>query len=231
MNRFSNCMIGRYYPFFLTNGSSSGNQYYLYAIDSPSLSPNLLPYVSLRKMGEKTKVGSGFPGGNGNDLLNILIKKDSQDFRYIIDRKAVNLVREILRPFDVRVEKSSKNFPLIEFKGNTAVQRVLIATLRSLIRQKYYKVSPNRFLDIMLTKTEYGVFRIKGNNKELYLEPVGVYKMTDMERENPIQVNPENLNYPKGKFSVEDDWKISQTFDSVLKKIELDSFNQPNFVD
>ena len=169
--------------------------------------------------------------GNGNDLLSILVKKEPQEFRYITDRKAVNLVRDILRPFDTRVEKSGKNFPLIEFKGNTILQKTLITSLRSLIRQNFYKVSPNRYIDVLWTKTEYIVFKIRGNNTELYLEPVSVHKMIDIDRTNPIPVNFETVNYPKEKFSVGEDWKISQDFDAAIKRIELGSFTQPNFVD
>ena len=238
MSRFSNnynfsynCWIGRYYPFFLTNGNNnSNNQYYLYAIDSPSLSPSNLPYVSLRKMGEKTKAGSGFPGGSGNDVLNLLVKKEPQDFKYVVDRKSVNMVRDILRPFDVRVEKSGKNFPLIEFRGNVGVQKTLITTLRSMIRQKFYRISPGRYIDVMMTKTEYVVFKVKGSDAELYLEPVALYKNTDVERERPFKVNFDSLYCPKEKFSVGEDWKISQDLDTAIKKIELNSFGTKSVI-
>ena len=50
--RLHNTMIGRVYPFFLNN--TNLQSYYLYQVNTPGISSNEVPLLSLTKISEKT---------------------------------------------------------------------------------------------------------------------------------------------------------------------------------
>jgi hypothetical protein len=232
MSKAGNCMIGRYVPFFLTNGANSIPQYYLYAIDSPGLSKNLYPYITLKKIGERTNPHS-YPSSGGNDILRLFVPEEEAGSRKRMDWCVVLVLFELFKKFNVTIEKNGRNFPLIEYKGDTHIQKTLVTGLRSLLRFNNYKLSHGKVLDILWTADEYVVFDIKNYNKNVIsLEPKAVYEITDVNRENPLNVDLSKFNYFEGRrIQLEDGWKITKELDDEIKKLELYSFDRRRFIE
>jgi len=228
MSKASNCMIGRYVPFFLSNNNSTP-QYYLYAIESPGLSKNMNPYVSLRKISERTK-SKNYPTGSGNDILRLFVTEETEsqkmDWRVVV--VLLNLLRKYNYNYNVLIDKNGKNFPLIEFKGDTYVQKLIITGLRSLLRKSNYKLCPGRTIEIMWTANTYVVFRIKGGkNHAIFLKPEAVYEIEDMNMENPLRIDLNQFDYfADQQFELSEDWKITKELDDEIKKIEMYSFER-----
>ena len=80
--------------------------------------------------------------------------------------------------------------------------------------------------DYLWTPTEFVVFKICGNDNEFWFEPTGVYKTTDLELKNPLDIDLSKLNYPKEKFSKKTT-KISD-INRLIKKLEWNSFDRKN---
>ena len=218
-----NCMLGAGFPFFLNNGKL-GNSYYFYQIYSPKLSEDLVPYISLTKVVEKT---SSEPWGNGNDILAMCLGSKKN----LIDA-GKDLVESLLSTRDVFVESDNNNFPLIEINdanGNNDVQKLLITGLRDALRWKIYRFQPGRQIDILWTPEEFVVFNICGDDNTFYLEPDKAYKIDDVELRNPLDVDLSKLeDYPKDKFERKP-WKFSEV-NRIIKSLEWRSFKRETLV-
>lgn len=210
-------MLGYNCPFFLNNANLS-NAYYQYVIYSPAVDEDLNPYVSMTKINEKTKSD---PSGNDGDILAVILGSKKN-----LEEDGLNLVADLLKKEFATVTGNGKEFPWIEMKEGLGIQKTLITSLRSSLKWKNYRFIPGRFIDILWTPTEFVVFKICGNDNEFWFEPIGVYKTTDLELKNPLDIDLSKLNYPKEKFSKKTT-KISD-INRLIKKLEWNSFDRKN---
>ena len=207
--------LGRQYTFFLSNYDLPNDNFYLYQIVSPGMMRDLeTPQISLKKVGEKCKSGQqGFE--QDRDILTYCLGgKDG------IDKKSVDWIKNLMRNENLFVGLDGTNFPRIEALEDRSVQKNVICGLRDTIRWKFYRFFQGRKLDILWTPNETVLFDIKGNDANVWLEPVGVFKNTDFRMEEPLNVdlstiNCRDLHWEKGKIS-----EINQT----IRRIEWNSF-------
>lgn len=218
-------MLGNVYPFFLNNKNMKS--YYLYEITTPSLSPNYIPYLSLKKVGERVRPGKEeLMSEDGDILLAVNKKLPEGNFEDI----SVDLVSEYFKKFEdfPVIDANGLKFPLIEMQEGTNIQRSLIIGLRDSLRWSKYMFIPGHFVDILWTPTTFVKFEIKGDSSDIWIEPVGVYKNTDLEMQNPLDVNLDTLDYPRQKWSRETK-KIS-IFNIDLKILEWKSFDRKELI-
>lgn len=216
----NNSMIGNCYPFFLSNFNLS-DSYYLYRIYSPSLSPDLIPYLSLEKINEKTK---NEPHEKGADIISVCLggKKASSS-------KARDFVFSLVKKENpTAVEENNNDFPLIEMIGSNVLQKTLIINLRDALRWRVYRFIPDRYIDVLWTPTKFLVFKIKGTKTEtgeeaLYLEPVAMYNNMDVNLSNPLNIDLSKLDTPKEIFSGK---SKASDLNRYLKKLEWGSFDR-----
>ena len=214
----NNSLIGSCYPFFLSNNELSESSYYLYRIYSPSLSPELIPYISLEKISEKTR--SNEPHEKGADLISVCLGKRASN------EKACEFVQSILKREEEIVIKAntSNKFPLIEMANTNSPQKSLIVGLRDALRWRIYRFIPGRFIDVLWTPTKFVVFKINAEEQDaISLEPVAVYDNNDVNLTNPLNVNLNTIDYPKEKFSGKG--KASD-LNRLLKRLEWNSFER-----
>lgn len=217
----SGSMLGYICPFYLSNGNLN-SAYYQYEIYSPGLTQedsseeSCIPYISLTKISEKVK---NDPSGKDIDILTALVGTNKDDaWEHLLGeylKKENNI--EIFNP-------GNGNFPYIVMQEGLNIQRSLIVNLRDSIRWKFYRFTPGRFIDILWTNDKFVVFKIEGNDTELWLKPVGMYNTSDVEMTNPLKVNLESIDYPKEKFSKEAG-KISE-LNRMIKRLEWGSFDR-----
>ena len=216
----SGSMLGYTYPFFLNNSNLS-TAYYQYDIYSPAISEDCIPYISLTKVNEKTKNN---PSGNDSDIISVCLGSKKN-----IEEEATNYIADILKKEDVVIERNGTGFPWIEMKEGLNVQRSVIISLRDSLRWKNYRFAADHYIDVLWTPTEFVVFKICGNDKEIWLEPQAVYKNSDVKLQNSLDVDLSKIEYPKEKFSKESS-KISE-INRMIKKMEWNSFERKNFID
>lgn len=221
-----NSLIGNVYPFFLSNNKlATDPSYYLYQVVSPKLSPDLIPYISLKKISEKTKVGS--PNefyGHENDVISTCLgNKDKAKDR------SVSYLKSILWRDSPIIDSptSQDGFPLIEMENGNNIQKSLIIGLRDSIRWKNYKYQDGFYIDILWNQNSFMLFKICGekSRKEVWIEPVGLYSNMDPGMTNPLSIDLEAVDYPRDRWNLEDKNKISE-MNRVLKKLEWESFNR-----
>lgn len=216
----SGSMLGYTYPFFLSNNNLS-SAYYQYDIFSPALNDELIPYISLTKVNEKTKSD---PSGNDGDILAVILGSKKN-----IENEGLNYIVDMLKKESTEVVGNGKEFPWIEMREGLGIQKSLIINLRDSLRWKNYRFSPDRYIDILWTPSEFIVFKICGNDEEIWFEPQNAYKNYDLELQNPLDIDLSKINYPKDRFSRKTG-KISD-INRLIKKLEWNSFERNNLVD
>ena len=217
--QFFNCMIGRHFPFFLTNGPLN-SQYFLYAIDSPKLSREYYPLITFRKINEKTKYGTPC---FGNEVLNLFTR---QDVNIKIGKKYLSVLKDILRKDEPYMEKNGKGFPLIEYTGNVNMYRTIITGIRGLLREHMYKFCPGRTVDILCGRDTFIVCKIKGSDSKIFLQPEALYDVKDVNLQYPKPV-PDGFKFPEGVYNItsESGWKINSELETAIRRIEWGSIN------
>lgn len=226
----TNSMIGNIYPIFLSNNKLVEDpSYYLYRIISPGLSPDLIPYISLEKIGERTKIG------NPKEFCDSQKKKVVEHLDVIsmclggredLEEKAVPFLQNLLWRDKPVIDNGFPGFPLIEMENGNNIQKSIIIGLRDALRWKTYKLFLGNYVDILWTANTYVVFKLNGEKgkPEVWIEPVGVYKNTDPGMKNPLPVDLNSLDYPTDRWSTEKG-KLSE-LNRALKRLEWESFNR-----
>ncbi len=212
-------LIGYQYPFFLNNSVLS-DSYYLYQITTPALNEDLIPYISMVKISEKTKSD---PYGHGSDILSVCLGSKKN-----ILETGVAYLEDILKKEDTTVKENKKEFPWVTMvPGGNNMQRSIIVNLRDALRWKNYKFVPGRFIDLLWTTKDYLVLKIMGDAKNaIWLEPVAAFRNTDVEMTRPIKVDWSRIGYPKEKFSGH---AKASDINRALKKLEWSSFDRRSF--
>lgn len=210
-------LIGHQYPFFLSNTKLS-DSYYLYQVTTPTLSPDLVPYISLTKISEKTKTDAS---GKTSDILSVCMgnKKSSQGTK-------AEFLKTLIRNEELVIVEEGKEFPWIEMMLGNNMQKSLIVCLRDSLRWKNYKFTPNHYVDLLWTSKDYLVFKIMGDGNSIWIEPVSAYRNTDVEMKNPISVDWSRINYPKEHFT---GFAKASDLNRALKRLEWNSFDRRPF--
>jgi hypothetical protein len=210
----SNNFIGRRYTFYLSNYNLPNDSFFHYQIYSPGLTYDFDPVFSLKKLGERTKVGQSFD--QERDILSFVLGGKEN-----IDQRGIEWLKGAIRNDDVQIQNEGSKFPRIQMSSDRGVQKNVICSLRDSIRRKNYRFFPGRKVDILWTPDEFVVFEFKGDDRMTWLEPVGVYKTTDYLMIEPLPVdlgiiNCESLKWEKGKIM-----EIGQT----IRRLEWNSFD------
>jgi hypothetical protein len=111
------------------------------------------------------------------------------------------------------------NFPLFDY--STYTLRSIIIGLRDNIRWNRYRITSGKKIDMLLSPTQYGVFKIKGDKESIWLELDGVYDNLDIEQQNPLNVDTTKVQYPKEKFFGD---KKSSELNRAIRSYEWKSF-------
>lgn len=221
-------MLGKEYPFFLGN-DEFGEMYYSYQIYSPGISEDgEAPLVSFTKVNERvektTKWGNEDPKGKlENKVLTPIMPpngKDSDILHYLIGPKKekkqyTGFIKTLIRKEGVEVTQSGDNFPFFKmiFGDRCSLQKTIIIHLRDALRWKSYIFRAGKKVELLYSPTEFIVFEFKETeDQELYLEPIAAYKNYDVEMRNPLKVNFDVINYPKGKWSTSTYSEMNRAF-------------------
>lgn len=209
--------LGRRYTFYLSNFGLPNDSFYHYQVYSPGTTDDLEPLFSLKKLGERMRPGvQGFE--QERDLLSFILGSNEDE---VLNKRSIEYIKNVTRMSDISVVVNGTDFPGIQMTEGKMAQKCLICGLRDSIRWKNYRFLPGRKIDVLWTSDEFVVFEFKGDDKLIWLEPVGVYKNTDYLMENPLPVNLktiicDGLKWEKNKMS-----EINQ----AIKRIEWNSFD------
>ena len=225
-------LIGSVYPFYLDNVNLSA--YYMYRVVSPKVDEDLTPLLTFEKVCERTRLGdfsaTEFRMNHG-DLLQLLMRAKK---RYPQEKLVEYIEKSILvSPGDKKkpaltIYPNGIDFPLYGLDSYGGTTKALIIGLRDALRWSQYKFQPGAYMDILLTKDKFGLFEIVGDEKEIWLKPIGIYENTDIERKNPIPIPENGLAgyYPTTKFSGA---KRASDLNRAVRQAEWRSFENPEF--
>lgn len=239
-------MMGKEFTFFLGN-EQFGESYYSYQIYSPGLSDDHKLIVSLAKVTERVPVkevsdknkkgeihvSTTLPHGKDVDLLSFLTgaipakwdaKKQLNYFKNLLNRGDEETI-EVVAPIN-----KNKDFPGIKadiYDKYNNNQRTLIINLRDNLRWRFYSFEPGKKFDLLYSTTEFVVVELKedANTKEYYLEPIAVYKNTDVDMKNPLKVDLDNLELSGLRWTT-DKAKEKRNINKSLKIYESNSFTR-----
>lgn len=189
MRLLTDNMIGRYIPFFLHNNPKQ-RSYYLYQITTPGLSPNGFPWISLKKISERTSFNSLEPCGVGDgDVLAWAMGMNGKKIKLPTER-GIKWLRGCSRNFPEEILFEKDKFPRIEMDPySQSTQRSLIIALRDAIRMGRYKFEDGLEVDALYDRNNYIVFRINNDKKgTITITPQAMYNVFDVERTNPLPV-------------------------------------------
>lgn len=208
--------LGRRYTFYLSNYDLPNDSFYHYQVYSPGTTTDLEPLFSLKKLGERVKSGiQGFD--QDRDLMSFVLGGNKEG----LERKGEEWIKNVLRAEDIPVTFEGTRFPDILMTEGKSAQKGLICGIRDSIRWKNYRFFQGRKVDVLWTTDEFVVFEFKGDDKYVWLEPVGVYKNTDYLMKNPIEANLKNINCDSFKWEKGKTSEINQ----AIRKIEWNSFD------
>lgn len=215
-------LLGRYYPFFLSNTDLSFS-HLLYQVYSPGVDKNMIPQVSLTKVSEKTRPATESGDGLGDDLdlIKVCMGRDK-----VTEREAAEYIDSVLK----RVWGKSKcsvghKFPEVEYTEDGYFLKNLVSVLRDNLRWKCYRYFPGRYIDVLWTKDEFTVFQICEDKDSYYLKPLDVlYKNTDTALSNPMKFNLSD-SFTSEHWEKNKPGRASE-MNRYLKNLEWDSFTR-----
>ena len=219
-----NSLLGNVYPFFLSNNNlTTDPSYYLYQVVTPGLSEDLIPYVSLHKVSEKTKTGSPKePFGHGDiDIINAALGGKGKG-----GDKAIQYIKSFFYKNEPIIDHPEKptDFPLIEMENGNSIQKTLIIRLREALRWNNYNLLPGHYVDVLWGKNIFMIFKLEGTKTEVWLSPVSLYSNLDPGQKNPLSIDLEKINYPKDHWKLDEKSNKIPALTQAIKKLELASF-------
>lgn len=227
--RLHNTMIGRVYPFFLNN--TNLQSYYLYQVNTPGISSNEVPLLSLTKISEKTMNKGEYCMREGDtkkydlDVISTIIHNRTNSFKKISDfmyRNILDRAEGVYGKADLYYDLGNFKFPMWEVENNNNVTRAIIVGVRDQLRWSKYRFQEGCYVDVLVTPTKYAVFKLVGDNSDqLWLEPVGVYNNYDVDQKNNLTSSLSKLNYPKTKWSGE---RRASDINRAIRMMEQKSF-------
>ena len=217
----SNSLLNCVFPFYINNGENK--EYYLYKLVSPSVNEDLIPMITLEKVGERVVNGYSSTEKNkwSSDILSTILgtRKD-------IENRGVDLVEKIIEKDVDDVVSGGTEFPLIEMAYTNNRQKLLIINLRDSIRWKSYKFIPGNFIDILVSPTEFLKCEIVEDGEYIYLKPSSKYKTDDPEMrfelsKTPLSKSVEELLSKKWKGT-----KRASDLNRDIKRVEWSAFSK-----
>lgn len=224
MIRSLNNHLGNYYPFFLNNYNLT-DQHYLYQLYSPGMNKDQNPYLSMLKISEKTYYGVY---GKETDILRVCIDKPKEGET---KQSSLEYLEDMFKSFGVEVKSGgNKKFPMIEIKEtpeheSLEIPRVLITNLRDSLRWKFYRFYQGRYVDILITPTEFALYQIVIDNENLNFEPRGIYENRDVMLSDPLDTNYKLQSYKWPKDSIK-----ATDLNRFIKKLEWLAFDKQSIV-
>lgn len=230
MGRFKlhNLMIGREYPFFLNN--TSMKSYYLYQVTTPGISSNEIPMLSLTKLSERTSNKGEYSSTEKDkhkydlDIISTIIHNRNNSFKKISDfmyKNILNRAEGVYGDVDLYYDLGNYKFPMWEIERNNNITKAIIVGLRDQLRWSKYRFQEGCKVDILISPSQFALFELKGNEKEIWLEPIGVYNNTDVNLTNNLKDKIDKIDYPKTKWSGE---KRASDINRVIRQMEIKSF-------
>ena len=225
----TNSMLGKIYPFFLSNNSKIRENFYLYQITSPGLSSSYIPYISLKKVGERSE-DPKFPYlGKDSDIISICRGGNNNKSRMEdIEKDNFKFISNILKKDEPLIDRNGDDyFPLIEMENGNNIQKSLIINLREMLRWKTYKFNPGNYVDILWTPDKFMLYKFSESEDNKYLEmcPVGLYSNLDPAMTEPIN-SDDIISAPKYRWSLENNPKKYNEINYTIKKLEWESFTR-----
>lgn len=196
----SNTLLNNIYPFFLEN-IKFGQAFYLYQVVSPKMTEDFTPLVSFKKVGERTRKND--PSYNNEkgkfndlDILTILTRsKARKNTTSYLNEDIINRDKDARKKEVKLYDMGEGEFPAYELSNLTT--KATIVGIRDNLRWQFYKFQPGKLVDILLTPTEFGIFEIKGDGKELWLEQKAVYSTNDPGMINPLEYKTSSITNHK----------------------------------
>lgn len=212
-------ILNKNFTFFMTNEFGVKN-YYMYKLVSPALSPDFIPYCSLRKVSERTTAGTAT--GADIDLLQEL--RGDKERKKTIENAQTYLERLLERDKPIIDQPKTENeIPYIEMENIQTVRNMII-TLRDAVRWKKYRFQPGKFIDILWTQNTYLIAKIMGDEKEIWLEPVAIYRNDDPEMTNEIKTQALPAKLLKGQRFTGD--KRASDLNREIKYLEWEAWKR-----
>ena len=224
----TNSMLGNIYPFYLGN-SKFGENFYLYQITSPGLSESCIPYITLKKVGERSEDPKFQFLGKDSDIISICRGGGNNKSRAEnIEKDNYKFIMNILKKDEPLVDKNGDdNFPLIEMENGNNIQKSLIINIRDILRWKTYKFNPGNYIDILWTPDKFMLYKFSVSDDNKYLEmcPVGLYSNLDPGMTSPINLS-DVVSAPRYRWQLENNTKKYNEINYTIKKLEWESFTR-----
>lgn len=206
-------LFGKPFPFF-TQNKNLGETYLQCEIYSPCLDPEGFPAFSLRTLKEKRAKGSP------SRLLSYTVPPGFDKKQ----GKEVDKLANLLRREDPMIWVSkSLDFPLITVGDTDSLYKATIISIRDALRWQRYDFNPGNKVDVLVSKDKFAIFEIKGDRDEIWINPVSVHYLTDVELINPIKADLSKLDYPKEHWSGK---TRTSLLNRALKYLEWSSFSK-----
>lgn len=195
----SNTLLNNVYPFFLDNTNKFGSAFYLYQVVSPKLNEDLTPLITLKKVGEKTRKNDpAYDNGfNDLDILTVLTEKSHKNSTLYLNEDIINRDKDARKKEVKLYNLGEKKFPAFELSNLT--MKATIIGIRDNLRWQFYKFTPGKFIDIIISPNKFGLFEVMGNNEEIWLEQRGVYYTNDPGMINPLKYDHPSMSNQKFK--------------------------------
>lgn len=217
--RATNYLLGRKYPFFMSNGVELSEKFYVYSVYSPGVDENLNPYVSLTKISEKSEFNLSGKGKDTDIISTIMYPKKVENFV----EYATDLMKREGYAFDK--PDTTTDFPKLKTEGNSNYcVKSMIVNLRNNLRYSNYRLYPGKKVDILWGPDTFVVCKIVEDENSIWLEPENMYKNVDAAMIHPLEhkLTAEDINIKVDKSQP----KIPATLLYSIKSLEKMSFDR-----
>lgn len=197
----SSTLLNYKFPFYLDN-NSLGQAFYLYEVVTPGLTEDNTPLTSFKKIAEKTRSGDlsyDKEAGKFNDLdiLNHLAKKSKWNSESYFNKEILNRERDYRKKNVTLYDMGPGEFPAFELSN--LFTKAAVISLRDNLRWQFYRFQQGKLVDVLLTPTVFGVFEIKGDSQELWLEFKNSYSTNDPAMIRPLGMKSRSFEGTKFK--------------------------------
>ena len=177
-----NSLLNSVFPFYVDN--SEKGDYYLYKLVSPGLNAEMIPTMTLTKIGERVSGGNYSSTDKSmwsSDLLSTIVGT-----RKGIEERGIELIEKLIEKDLGEVTGNGIEFPSIEMSYTNNRQKLLIINLRDSLRWKAYKFTAGHYIDVLVSPSVFAHLLITEDGESLRLKVGGYYNTSDPERVNPL---------------------------------------------
>lgn len=221
MKVLTNNLLGRVFPFFISN-KTLGNSYFIYQLVSPKVSKNCIPFVSLKKISERIPNDGG--SDRGDDLITLASGINQPDKN---KAKVENWFRKGFNYFPEVFEQEGTDFPMFEMDPlSQSTQRSLVVLLRDAVRWNRHRFFDGRLEDVLVDPEHFVTMRISNKDGMISLKPENMYHVLDCNLKNPMPIDL-SLNFGDVLQPGKDIGAgHCSTICQAIKKFEMGSFDR-----